>query len=127
MKCPGCSEIMITIEFDEFEVDHCLACRGVWLDSGELALLLSDEGAAETKLDLLKDALTQSASQRRCPICDRKMELVGFADAAGPVLDRCQRGHGLWFDRGELHSVIQRLDRSLHSKIATRLRSVFER
>ena len=44
MQCPVCDRPMISLELHEIEVDHCVACGGVWLDAGELELLL--DGAA---------------------------------------------------------------------------------
>ena len=40
MKCPVCKEIMIVVEHDKVEVDHCTNCQGVWFDAGELELFL---------------------------------------------------------------------------------------
>ena len=40
MNCPVCSEAMVVLELHEVEVDHCVTCKGIWLDSGELELLL---------------------------------------------------------------------------------------
>ena len=35
MQCPVCNRPMISLELHEVEVDHCVACGGVWLDSGD--------------------------------------------------------------------------------------------
>lgn len=37
MKCPKCEDIDLTMaERTGVGVDYCIACRGVWLDRGEL-------------------------------------------------------------------------------------------
>ena len=37
MKCPACSSAELLIsERQGIEIDYCPACRGVWLDRGEL-------------------------------------------------------------------------------------------
>jgi Zn-finger nucleic acid-binding protein len=36
MKCPNCNETLIMAERQGIEIDYCPACRGVWLDRGEL-------------------------------------------------------------------------------------------
>ncbi len=37
MKCPVCKEIdLLMSERQGVEIDYCPACRGVWLDRGEL-------------------------------------------------------------------------------------------
>ena len=37
MNCPICSEVsLVKSDREGIEVDYCPACRGVWLDRGEL-------------------------------------------------------------------------------------------
>jgi uncharacterized protein len=36
MKCPNCNETLLMTERNNIEIDYCPACRGVWLDKGEL-------------------------------------------------------------------------------------------
>lgn len=41
MKCPVCSSIdLVMAERQGIEIDYCPACRGVWLDRGELDKIL---------------------------------------------------------------------------------------
>ena len=41
MKCPHCIDTILTMaERQGVEIDYCPACRGVWLDRGELDKLL---------------------------------------------------------------------------------------
>lgn len=41
MKCPVCPDKeLLMVERQGIEVDYCPACRGVWLDRGELDRLL---------------------------------------------------------------------------------------
>jgi Zn-finger nucleic acid-binding protein len=42
MNCPTCKSAMITLELAEVEVDHCVHCGGIWLDTGELEVLMDD-------------------------------------------------------------------------------------
>jgi len=109
MDCPVCKNAMITMELSEVEVDYCTGCEGIWLDAGELELLL---GNGEKTRDFVKSfnkAQESAEKQRKCPICDKKMEkiLVGH-DKTTLMIDRCAKGDGLWFDRGELKDVIER-------------------
>jgi Zn-finger nucleic acid-binding protein len=98
---------MIAIEVENIEIDHCTACGGMWLDSGELELLL--EGA--TNKDALMASLAAHAGaageERRCPICSKKLDKVMCGESDKVVLDVCPRNDGLWFDRGELLDVIK--------------------
>ena len=40
MKCPNCNETLLMTERHNVEIDYCPACRGVWLDKGELDKML---------------------------------------------------------------------------------------
>ncbi len=42
MDCPVCKNAMITLELQEVEIDYCIDCGGIWLDAGELELLLGE-------------------------------------------------------------------------------------
>lgn len=41
MKCPNCHEILLMTQRNNIEIDYCPACRGVWLDKGELDKMLA--------------------------------------------------------------------------------------
>ena len=48
MKCPTCTDTpLVMAERQGVEIDYCPACRGIWLDRGELDKLL-DRAAAST-------------------------------------------------------------------------------
>ncbi|MHC4989271.1 MAG: zf-TFIIB domain-containing protein, partial [Planctomycetota bacterium] len=109
MDCPVCKKsAMIVLELDEVEVDYCCDCEGIWLDAGELELLLGGAVGAETLLTSFQAAQTPE-KKRKCPICLRKMDKVLIGEAGGKqeLIDRCGHNHGLWFDRGELQNVLK--------------------
>jgi hypothetical protein len=43
MKCPKCGMRLNEIEYKDGKIDKCTACDGVWLDAGELEVLLLNE------------------------------------------------------------------------------------
>jgi len=47
--------------------------------------------------------------KRRCPICNTKMKKVIIGTGPEVLIDACPKGHGLWFDGGELGQVIKQL------------------
>ena len=105
MICPACREEMIVVEYKKIELDICVACRGVWFDADELGLLLGS-------LDLLADEIGRpleakpSEKARKCPYCRGKMDKATMGTDEAVVIDKCRKGHGLWFDGGELDAVI---------------------
>ncbi len=102
MKCPHCQHTLITLEYSEIEIDYCVSCHGIWLDSGELGWLLEREGGSDELIDAMLPARTGERG-RRCPICQKKMGKVTIKDV---LLDRCA-DHGLWFDERELQDIIK--------------------
>lgn len=106
--CPTCRAPMIVVELDGVEVDHCLACHGVWLDSGELELLIEIARSTPGRLHAaLGAAAAGPAGPRRCPRCWRKLRALQVGDTPAVTLDRCPAGHGLWFDAGELATIVR--------------------
>ena len=47
MKCPHCPDTtLVMADKQGVEIDYCPACRGIWLDRGELDKLLERASAA---------------------------------------------------------------------------------
>jgi Zn-finger nucleic acid-binding protein len=91
---------MITLELAEVEVDYCTVCGGIWLDAGELELLLADAEQTKELLDSFKIDSDCAEKRRKCPICLKRMQKI-IVGPSRPVLllDKCPKGDGLWFDR----------------------------
>ena len=121
-----CKNAMITLELEEVEIDYCTDCNGIWLDSGELELLLGEPEKAQQLLDSFEVDFNCAEKPRKCPICDRKM-LKTIVGSSKPVLliDKCRRGDGLWFDRGELQDIIKRAELDKENKIQKLLTDIF--
>jgi Zn-finger nucleic acid-binding protein len=126
MLCPACSNHLIILEHDQVEIDYCHNCGGIWLDWGELELLLDrPEDAAELLAKLLPARTDEKP--RKCPICSRRMEKAEFKAANSAILiDKCKRRHGLWFDKGELESLVKASRGSEH-KLHNYLLQIFGR
>jgi len=112
---------MIILELNQVEIDYCSNCKGIWLDSGELELLFSnsDENNINQSFIVKND---YPEDKRRCPICKKKMNKVEFENS-GIVLDKCFE-HGLWFDNGELKSILKTSEES-NNKMITLLKEMF--
>ena len=109
MRCPVCKEMLVIVEYQEIEVDFCVECGGVWLDAGELELLLGEGDEAYGTMMGAGDLTAASReAKRKCPDCGKLMlkETDGGENAV--MYDRCPRGDGLWFDKGELTTLLKR-------------------
>jgi Zn-finger nucleic acid-binding protein len=98
--CPKCDVGLIMLRFRGVEVDYCDRCRGVWLDAGELETLA---GKLPEELWPTHPTGTPAKVPLFCPRCDQSLEEV---KVEALLLDRCRVGHGWWFDRGELATLL---------------------
>ena len=133
MICPCCTHDMIVVEHNNIEVDYCSACRGVWFDSGELELLLEDDGLAgpASPYFLRSTEVKSPEKTRKCPICRRKMGEIAIGKEPVVFIDCCRQGDGLWFDGGELGQLVEQLVKPVgqpnhHQQLLTFLREAFQ-
>jgi len=117
---------MITLELEDVEIDHCLDCGGIWLDSGELEMLLGEPDKVKSLLASFTVDSECAEKKRKCPICDKKMQKIIAGDSK-PVLliDKCRKGDGLWFDKGELHEIFDKAKLDEDNKIQELLAEMF--
>jgi Zn-finger nucleic acid-binding protein len=126
MDCAVCKNAMVVLELQQVEVDHCFACGGIWLDAGELELLIDDPTRSMELLESFEVDTTFTEAKRRCPICHKKMEKVIVGHEKPQLLiDRCRKKHGLWFDAGELPDVLERARLDSQSRIQQLLAEIF--
>ena len=118
MDCPVCKNAMITLEMAEVEIDYCTGCKGVWLDAGELEMLLGDEGKAKMLISSFNKDTSSGEKPRQCPICDKKMEKIDVGnDKPTLLIDRCSKG--------ELNNIIARAKLDEGNKIKKVLGDMF--
>lgn len=111
MQCPVCDLDQVIIEYQGIELDVCVEGHGVWFDKDELQQLYEAAEVPELLHDLAERLVDlprgRHGPERRCPRCRGKMRHVAEPGPSGDViLDRCRRGHGLWFDDGELEEIL---------------------
>ena len=107
MDCPVCKEAMVVLELNEVEIDHCVECEGIWLDGGELEILLEDSAAKDGFLASFKKDEGSVEKPRKCPICDKRMEKVLYGGSKTVRIDRCRKNDGIWLDKGELREILE--------------------
>jgi Zn-finger nucleic acid-binding protein len=107
-------------ELDGVEIDRCLRCGGTWLDAGEIDQLARLGGGSKDPLErALSEAAGPKSGERRCVRCSSKMQVVVVQQVE---IDRCPRGHGNWFDRGEIETLIAANQESGVAKFLGQLR-----
>ena len=112
---------MIVLEIDRVELDHCPACKGVWLDSGELEIILENQPLPHIAAE------TDSAEEKvRCPKCRKKMAKVRFENSE-VIIDSCPSSHGLWFDGGEIESLLKAQQIDPENRIYKHLWGIFRK
>jgi Zn-finger nucleic acid-binding protein len=110
MLCPVCREELVIVEFDDVELDACPDCHGLWFDAQELHQLFEAAGVPDHLYSLEErlERLPRAAARRRCPRCrGRIVPVRAPSDTKEIILDQCPDGHGLWFDQGELESLLE--------------------
>ena len=124
--CPECREPLIAFELQGVEIDHCACCRGTWLDAGEIEQICATSG---TPTGRLSEALQRSGSgersKRRCPRCSRKMNRVSIGAERPVEIERCRYGHGMWFDAGEIKTLIKTFAEGEEGRVAAFLSDMF--
>jgi Zn-finger nucleic acid-binding protein len=101
--CPACREPLVTFELDGVEIDRCLRCAGTWLDAGEFERLAGAKAGNSKIAEALYKTRGERHGERTCLRCRKRLEVIRVH---GIELDRCPRGHGLWFDKSELETLI---------------------
>ncbi len=127
MNCVVCKVPMVVLELNQVEIDYCLECRGIWLDGGELEILLEDPAEVKKMLTEFAAGKESISGKRRCPACRKRMELVTVGHKKKIQVDRCASNHGIWFDRGELDEILNIFDPDRHSKVHNLLKEIFRK
>ena len=111
IECPKCGSPLTPRTIETVSVDQCTQCQGIWFDEKELEAVLTR--SHNLRRGLRTDHTNPGLNQKRgtCPR-DRTAMLRAFSAADEKVvLDMCPECHGLWLDGGELHRLIQAINR----------------
>lgn len=79
----------------------CRACRGLWLDEPVLDEMVREMGDG---LGALAYAAREADREVACPSCTQPMTNVLLH---GVAVERCAKGHGVWFDADELEAALR--------------------
>ncbi len=126
MNCPVCKEPMIVLELNEVEIDNCFSCGGIWLDAGELEILLEGSNKSEAIIYSMKRDTKSKEKALRCPVCNKKMDKISAGIDKVITLDKCRNKHGFWFDGGELEEILFMAKFDEDNKILDLLKEIFK-
>jgi Zn-finger nucleic acid-binding protein len=131
------------IEYEGQLLDLCPQCNGVWCDENEFSkvitsreVVFSREEKKEveaTEEKALPSANEDLAATLPCVVCGETMLQFKWQYASGIIVDRCQRGHGMWLDASEIEAAQifaenwEREENRLHGQYSGMLNKVREK
>lgn len=117
MDCPKCKARMESVEVDQYEIDRCTACGGLWFDLREHEHLKDIAGSE--RVDTGKPADGPAPSRAiDCPRCKTGMIRMTFVEQPHIQYEMCSVCHGLYLDAGEFKDFKQ-------TTVAERIRHAF--
>jgi Zn-finger nucleic acid-binding protein len=109
MQCPSCRHPLVAAAVSGEVVDQCDGCGGEYCSREALRGLLAKHipPAGMRGEDYHRPSpFLDPVRYRKCPVCDETMQRNNFGQSSGVVVDVCA-AHGIWFDRGELATIIE--------------------
>jgi len=110
--CPECRQPLAPVRVGGAVLDECRRCGGLWVDTASFQRICAE---TEQQTLVLQTAFApppapavpgRVAGYWPCPECRRLMNRQNFARVSGVLVDVC-RGHGVWFNEGELHRIVE--------------------
>ena len=113
LRCPSCRNAMQYVRVGNTPMHECSSCAGTWLSTtvfADLCMNREERGITMTlvggrTVDVAADQPRGVTRYVPCPECSKLMNRSNFAHRSGVLVDVC-KGHGTWFDRGELARVL---------------------
>jgi Zn-finger nucleic acid-binding protein len=106
--CPRCEVPMYERRIGDFAVIQCSKCNGFLVPSETFEMMQDNSPRVIVSQDGNRgEPVDPEAHVRyvRCPVCRTLMNRSNFARISGVIVDSC-RGHGIWFDPGELEKIM---------------------
>ena len=112
--CPRCRSPLVGKVVGTSKLEECGACNGVWTDVETLSaisansLKLADSHPITEPGTKPAQFMPENETIRYlpCPVCNKLMNRVNFGTISGVIVDVC-KGHGTWFDPGELEHIVE--------------------
>lgn len=106
--CPRCEVPMYERRIGDFAVIQCSKCNGFFIPSTTFEMMQDNFQRVIFSPDAHRGDPPDSEPQVRyvrCPVCRTFMNRSNFARISKVIIDTC-RGHGVWFDPGELEKIM---------------------
>lgn len=111
LHCPVCQRTPlrpVVSHSRPLELDVCDSCNGLWFDGGELSAFFGTPELVGTFLRESEPTASTSDGWERDRKCPRCYLIMGVTRTNDVLLDVCQGCSGIWFDQGELKTVVER-------------------
>ena len=120
LNCPKCVGKLEEKAVENVNLDVCWVCEGIWFDSGELEKVLNSDSKDFDRIDMDRKSLDGKEATNlredldkttgKCPRCgdETMLQRIEYKNKEGLYVDVCPKGHGIWFDSGEIHEVRDR-------------------
>jgi Zn-finger nucleic acid-binding protein len=105
MKCIKCDGHLDQVSIGPVTLDRCDLCGGVWFDPRELSRILAHLRAGGGTPIEERAATPHDDDHGNCPRCGGGLLHEPLLELEGIHLDRCEQGHGVWLDGGEVHKI----------------------
>ena len=94
---------------------ECNDCASTWLDAETFMKLCADREQRGMVASMVGSTPRVARPQARvryhpCPKCGKTMNRQNFGRRSGVIIDVC-KGHGAWFEHGELQAVMSFVDK----------------
>jgi Zn-finger nucleic acid-binding protein len=110
--CPECRRPLEPVKVGKVTLDECTRCGGLWVDTTSFHRVCEE---TERQAAILSAAFSRAEPKGTpaapqgylpCPECRRLMNRQNFARVSGVLVDVC-KGHGVWFNQGELRRIVE--------------------
>lgn len=106
--CPRCEVPLLGKQIGDFSVIACAKCAGLFVPHETFEMMQERRDHVIFSVDPIPRGEIQvedTVKYVRCPVCRNMMNRTNFARISGVIIDTC-RGHGIWFDAGELEKLM---------------------
>jgi len=106
--CPRCDTPLAARTRLSVRLETCYGCGGIWLDWGELLMLVRRSPEQLRQLDaeipraMVGESVHSERMEMKCPYCVVVMAEQQYSYNSGVPINTCPQCKGAWLDAGEL-------------------------